>query len=57
MTGLTWAWQFGWQYTLRPAMWLGAAVMGALGWFLGDLAQQYLLLRQTGLKRRLGGRR
>jgi hypothetical protein len=38
-------------FSMRPSMWLGAAVLGALGWFLGDLVQQWLYLRQTGMRR------
>lgn len=38
-------------HSMRSAMWLGAAVLGALGWFLGDLVQQWLYLRQTGIRR------
>jgi len=41
----------GVAYSMRPGMWLGAAVLGALGWFLGDLVQQWLFLRQTGMRR------
>ncbi len=38
-------------YSMRPGMWIGAAVLGALAWFLGDLVQQWLFLRQTGMRR------
>jgi len=38
-------------FSLRLSMWLGAAIMGILGWFLGDLIQQWLYLRQTGMRR------
>ena len=38
-------------YSMRPGMWLWAAVLGALGWFLGDLVQQWVFLRQTGVRR------
>ena len=41
----------GIAYSMRPGMWLGAAALGALGWFLGDLVQQWLYLRQTGMRR------
>ncbi|MDH7487086.1 MAG: hypothetical protein QHJ81_12515 [Anaerolineae bacterium] len=41
----------GLAYSMRPAMWLGAAALGALGWFLGDLVQQWVYLRQTGMQR------
>lgn len=41
----------GLAYSMRPAMWVGAAALGALGWFLGDLVQQWLYLRQTGMRR------
>ena len=30
--------------------WVAAALFGAIGWFLGDLLQQYLLYRRTGLR-------
>jgi serine/threonine-protein kinase len=36
---------------LRLSMWVGAALLGATGWFLGDLVQQWLYLRKTGIKR------
>jgi hypothetical protein len=32
--------------------WIGALPLGALGWFLGDLVQQWVFLRQTGLPRK-----
>jgi serine/threonine-protein kinase len=38
-------------FSMRLGMWIGAAVLGALGWFLGDLVQQWLFLRQTGMRR------
>lgn len=31
----------------RPGQWLGAAVMGGIGWFVGDVVHQYLVLRAT----------
>jgi serine/threonine-protein kinase len=43
------------QFALNPVMLVAAVILGALGWFLGDLVQQYLFLRQTGLKRGPGG--
>jgi len=38
-------------FALRPGMWVGAALLGATGWFLGDLVQQWLYLRKTGIQR------
>ena len=40
-----------WVTGLNPWQWLVSAGLGAAGWFLGDLLQQYLLHRQTGLPR------
>jgi hypothetical protein len=36
-------------------MWIGAAVMGALGWFIGDSIQQWLYFKQMGIRRGRGG--
>jgi len=47
MLSLAWGWDFG----MNPIMWSAAAVLGALGWFIGDSIQQWLLFKQTGLKR------
>jgi len=41
----------GLAHSMRPGMWVGAAVIGVAGWFLGDLVQQWLYLRQTGIRR------
>ena len=38
-------------YALNPWAWLSAAVLGAGGWFLGDMVQEYLRLRRTGTRR------
>lgn len=38
-------------FGLSPTMWIFSALIGALGWFLGDLVQQYLFLRQRGFRR------
>ena len=46
---------WGMRWIQSPALWIVAALAGALGWFLGDLVQQYLYLKQTGIKRGLGG--
>ena len=43
------------NYVLNPVMWIGAIVMGSLGWFAGDSVQQYLYLKQTGIQRGRGG--
>jgi hypothetical protein len=43
--------QDGVFFALRPGMWVGSALSGALGWFLGDLVQQWLYLRKTGIRR------
>jgi len=37
--------------SLRPGVWVSAAVVSVLGWFLGDLVQQWLYLRQAGMRR------
>lgn len=47
MVGLVWGWGFG----LNPIMWISSIGLGALGWFIGDSIQQWLLFKQTGLKR------
>jgi len=49
--GIVW----GWPSAASVGMWISAAILGAVGWFLGDLVQQYFFMRQTGLKRGLGG--
>jgi len=41
------------EYTFSVLPIILAPVMSGLGWFLGDLLNQYLTFRQTGLKRRL----
>ena len=51
MTGLVWDWGFG----LNPIMWISSSGLGALGWFIGDSIQQWLLFKQTGIKRGRGG--
>lgn len=38
-------------FALQPGMWVGSAMLGASGWFLGDLVQQWLYLRKTGIPR------
>ena len=38
----------GIQAALNPGYWLVAFLLGVAGWFLGDLAQGYVYLRQTG---------
>jgi len=40
----------GWESALNPLMWGFSALFGGIGWFLGDLIQQYLLYRKTGLR-------
>lgn len=39
------------DYLLKVGAWIAGAILGAVGWFLGDMIQQYLWLRQTGLQR------
>ncbi|GEM_PF-1585120 len=51
MIGMVWNWDFG----LNPLLWISAALLGALGWFIGDSIQQWLLFKQTGIKRGRGG--
>jgi len=36
---------------MPPLLWIGAALVGALGWFLGDMIQQWLFLRKMGIRR------
>jgi tRNA A-37 threonylcarbamoyl transferase component Bud32 len=38
-----------WISGRNPVQWLASAILGGVGWFLGDLLQQYLMQRQTGL--------
>ncbi len=51
MVGIVW----GWTWATTVWLWINAAILGTLGWFLGDLVQQYMFMRQTGLKRGLRG--
>ncbi|MBL7198550.1 MAG: protein kinase [Anaerolineae bacterium] len=46
---------WGIRWVLSPLMWISGALLGALGWFLGDLLHQYMLYRQTGFRRGIGG--
>ncbi|MBN1146995.1 MAG: serine/threonine protein kinase [Anaerolineales bacterium] len=39
-----------WTTGFIPIQWFLSAVFGVLGWFLGDLIQQYLLYRRAGLR-------
>jgi serine/threonine protein kinase len=41
-----------WVTGFEPIQIIISAILGVLGWFLGDLIQQYLLYRQTGIWRR-----
>jgi serine/threonine protein kinase len=36
---------------LKPMQWLVSAVLGVIGWFVGDMIKQYLLYRKTGLRK------
>lgn len=45
--GLVTGWITGW----KPAQLLISAVLGLIGWFLGDMLKQYLLYRKTGLRK------
>jgi hypothetical protein len=40
-----------WTTGLHPMQWFLSAVFGVIGWFLGDLLQQLILYRRTGLRR------
>ena len=40
-----------WSAGLNPISWFFAALFGCIGWFLGDLINQYWVYRQTGLRR------
>ena len=31
----------------RLGQWLGSAILGSIGWFVGDMVHQYLALRQS----------
>ncbi len=35
----------------QPGLWFVSALLGTFGWFIGDLIQQYLFLKQQGLRR------
>lgn len=37
-------------FALNPIAWLFAFTLGSLGWFLGDMIQGYLYLKQAGIK-------
>lgn len=41
----------GWSTGMHLEQWVVSAVLGAAGWFLGDMLQQFLLYRKTGLRR------
>ena len=38
-------------FGLNPIGWFFSGMFGAIGWFLGDLLNQYLTFRQTGFRR------
>ncbi len=40
------------SYALQPAMWVVSALLGGLGWLIGDSIQQTLYFRQYGYQRR-----
>lgn len=40
-----------WATGMHLEQWFVSAVLGCIGWFLGDMLQQYLLYRKTGLRR------
>jgi hypothetical protein len=46
---------WGLRWLASPVRWISAAVLGAVGWFVGDLVQQFMYLKQTGMKRGRGG--
>jgi serine/threonine-protein kinase len=48
-TGLLY--EFAFRGGLNIWLWLGAAVMAGIGWFLGDMVKEYLKMRQTGFKK------
>jgi len=39
------------SFGLNPILWFVSALLGTFGWFIGDLIQQYLFLKQQGLRR------
>lgn len=41
----------GWESGLSPIKWGVCALFGGIGWFLGDLIQQFFQYRSTGLRR------
>ena len=41
----------GWETALTPLMWGFSALFAGIGWFVGDLIQQYFLYRKTGIRR------
>ncbi len=38
------------SFAINGVAWISAFLLGGLGWFVGDLIQGYLFLKQTGLK-------
>jgi serine/threonine protein kinase len=42
------------NYAFNVLAWISAAILGAFGWFIGDMIQGYLYLQQTGFRRRGG---
>lgn len=39
------------NYALTVGPWIGGTLLGAAGWFLGDLVQEFFYYQQTGLRR------
>jgi hypothetical protein len=40
--------EFAFRGGINPVLWIAAAVVAALGWFLGDIVKEYLRMRQAG---------
>jgi len=40
----------GWKSGLEPIQWLLSVVFGVIGWFMGDILNQYMLFRQVGFE-------
>ncbi len=51
VTAMLRIWMSNPSWGLNPILWIVSAGIGTLGWFFGDLIQQYMFLRQRGFRR------